>query len=174
MKLTGASDTMGAELVSLCSLRVGDEIFGIDTRSISEVLGRRELRRVPLAPAFIGGVVPYRGEVLTTVNFRALLGFESRVEASCVLVLDDGERGERFGLLVDRVGGVVTALASELEPNPTTLTGPGKLLFDGAYKMADGLIINLDPTRLRPGRLQLYGRSAVMAAEVSRESADCG
>lgn len=115
MKLATVNDAANSETVSLCSLCVGDQIFGIDTRRISEVLGRRELRRVPLAPAFIGGVVPYRGEVLTTVNFRALLGSESREEAGCVLVLDDGERGERFGLLVDRVGGVVTAQASEFD-----------------------------------------------------------
>ena len=64
------------DAVSLCSMFAGSESFGIDTRKIREVLGKRELQRVPMAPAFIGGVVPYRGEVLTTVNFRALLGME--------------------------------------------------------------------------------------------------
>ena len=62
--------------MSLCSLYAGSESFGIDTRKIREVLGERDLQRVPMAPAFIAGVVPYRGEVLTTVNLRALLGME--------------------------------------------------------------------------------------------------
>lgn len=118
------------DAVSLCSLFAGSESFGIDTRKIREVLGKRELQRVPLAPAIIAGVVPYRGEVLTTVNFRALLGMEEHTGVSCVLVLDDDEGGERFGLVVDEVGGVVTVNRRMLEANPSTLEARCKWLFD--------------------------------------------
>jgi purine-binding chemotaxis protein CheW len=93
-----------SDAVSLCSLFAGSESFGIDTRKIREVLGKRDLQRVPMAPAYIGGVVPYRGEVLTTVNLRSLLGMEENGAASCVLVLEDEEGAERFGLMVDEVG----------------------------------------------------------------------
>src|SRR6185503_3095041 len=87
-----------SDTVSLCSLFAGSESFGIDTRKIREVLGKRDLQRVPMAPAYIGGVVPYRGEVLTTVNLRALLGMGENGAASCVLVLEDDVIAERFGL----------------------------------------------------------------------------
>src|SRR5260370_4240481 len=141
------------EAVSVCSMLAGNESFGIDTAKIREVLGNRDLQRVPMAPAYIGGVVPYRGEVLTTVNFRALLGKGEHTEASCVLVLDDDEAGERFGLVVDAVGGVVTVNRKMLEANPCTLEARAKWLFDGAYKMQTGLLVRLDPQRLRPSRL---------------------
>jgi purine-binding chemotaxis protein CheW len=146
-----------SDAVSLCSLYAGSESFGIDTRKIREVLGKRELQRVPLAPAIIGGVVPYRGEVLTTVNFRALLGMEEYSGASCVLVLDDDEGAERFGLVVDEVGGVVTVNRRMLEANPSTLEARCKWLFDGAYKMQTGLMVQLDPQKLRPSRLTETG-----------------
>lgn len=143
------------DAVSLCSMFAGSESFGIDTRKIREVLGNRDLQRVPMAPAFIGGVVPYRGEVLTTVDFRALLGMGEHTEASCVLVLEDG--GERFGLVVDAVGGVVTVSRNMLEGNPCTLESRGKWLFDGAFKMEKGLLVQLDPQKLRPSRLAEAG-----------------
>lgn len=145
------------DVVSLCSLFAGGESFGIDTRKIREVLGKRELQKVPLAPAMIAGVVPYRGEVLTTVNFRALVGMGDYAEIGCVLVLDDGEGGERFGLMVDEVGGVVTVDRRKLEANPTTLDARAKWLFDGAYKMQTGLMVQLDPQKLRPSRLTEAG-----------------
>ena len=145
------------DAVSLCSLYAGSESFGIDTRKIREVLGKRELQRVPLAPLFIGGVVPYRGEVLTTVNFRALLGMGEYSGTSCVLVLDDDEGTERFGLVVDEVGGVVTVNRRMLEANPSTLEARCKWLFDGAYKMQTGLMVQLDPQKLRPSRLMETG-----------------
>jgi purine-binding chemotaxis protein CheW len=145
------------DAVSLCSMFAGSESFGIDTRKISEVLGKRELQRVPMAPPYIGGVVPYRGEVLTTVNFRALLGMGEHTETSCILVLEDDEGGERFGLVVDAVGGVVTVSRRMLEANPCTLEAKGKWLFDGAYKMPTGLMVQLDPQKLRPSRLAEAG-----------------
>ena len=145
------------DAVSLCSLVAGSESFGIDTRKIREVLGERELQRVPMSPPFIAGVVPYRGEVLTTVNLRALLGMTEHSGRSCVLVMEDDEGAERFGLVVDAVGGVVTVSRRTLEPNPCTLAARAKWLFDGAYKMEAGLMVQLDPQRLRPTRLSETG-----------------
>ena len=145
------------DAVSLCSLYAGSETFGIDTRKIREVLGERDLQCVPMSPGFIAGVVPYRGEVLTTVNLRALLGMETLSGPCCVLVMEDNEAGERFGLVVDAVGGVVILSRQMLETNPCTLEARGKWLFDGAYKMESGLMVRLDPQRLCPSRLAETG-----------------
>jgi purine-binding chemotaxis protein CheW len=145
------------EFVSLCSLYAGGKAFGIDTRKICEVLGERELHCVPMAPVFVAGIVPYRGDVLTTVNFRALLGLDEHTGRSCVLVLEDDEARERFGLVVDAVGGVVMLSRDMLEANPCTLEPRERWLFDGAYKMRTGLMLRLDPLRLRPSRLAETG-----------------
>jgi purine-binding chemotaxis protein CheW len=145
------------DAVSLCSLYAGGETFGIDTRKIREVLGERDLQRVPMSPTFVAGVVPYRGEVLTAVNLRALLGVETQSEQCCVLVMEDDEAAERVGLVVDSVGGVVTVSRQTLEPNPCTLEARAKWLFDGAYKMESGLMVRLDPQRLSPSRLAETG-----------------
>jgi purine-binding chemotaxis protein CheW len=145
------------DAVSLCSLFAGEEMFGIDTSKIREVLGERELQRVPMTPGFIAGVVPYRGEVLTTVNLRALLGMETQAGKCCVLVMEDDEAAERFGLVVDAVGGVVTMSRRMLEANPCTLEARGKWLFDGAYKMDGELMVRLDPKKLCPSRLSETG-----------------
>lgn len=152
---SGMKDAIQSEedAVSLCEMSVGGQSFGIDTKRIGEVLGERELQRVPMAPAFIGGVVPYRGEVLTTVSFRALLGLTEKADAHCVLVLEDEDVTQRFGLVVDAVGGVVTVSRRMFEANPSTLDARGKWLFDGAYKTEDGLMVQLDPQRLQPTKL---------------------
>ena len=147
----------GADVVSLCSLRAGAGLFGIDTRQIREVMGKTTPQRVPLAPEFIAGVVPYRGEVLTTVSLRALLGLERWAGANCVLVLDDEENEERFGLMVDGVGGVVTMGVDALEANPSALDARSVALFDGAYRMETGLMVRLEPRQLRPSRLVEIG-----------------
>ncbi len=148
---------MDEAMVSMCSLTAGGRVFGIDTRSIREVLGHRRLQRVPLAPVFIGGIVPYRGEVLTAVCLRSLLGMAAAEGESCVLVLDGEEDGEMFGVMVDDVGGVVTVERKLHTENPSTLDGVSRALFDGAYRLATGLLVEVNPVRLRPGRLAATG-----------------
>jgi purine-binding chemotaxis protein CheW len=142
------------EEISLCTLMVGGEIFAIDTKKIREVLGAREIQRIPLAPAYVAGVIPNRGEVLTTVSLRALLGLEERAGASAVLVLEDAEEDEWFGLMVDAVSSVMTVGVATLEANPSTLGARGEALFDGAYKLPEGLMVRLDAAKLRPSRLK--------------------
>jgi purine-binding chemotaxis protein CheW len=160
MKSAEGSTKDTDDTVSLCSVRAGSGLFGIDTRQIREVLGASTPLRVPLAPEYIAGVVPYRGEVLTTVSFRVLLGLERGSGTGCVLVFDDEQNSERFGLMVDAVGGEVTPARNALEANLSTLDARSVALFDGAYRLQPELMVRLDPQRLRPSQLarnQLFG-----------------
>jgi purine-binding chemotaxis protein CheW len=138
---------------SLCSMSAGDENFGINTEKIREVLGEKEVERIPMAPTIVAGVVPYRGDILTTVSFRALLGLPENAGAGCVLVMEEETGHDRFGLVVDRVGGVIAVDPRTLEPNPSTLEPKYKWLFEGVYKTAFGVLIQLDPQKLRPSRI---------------------
>src|ERR1700761_8188986 len=78
----------GRALLPVCSLKAGVGIYCIETRKILEVLGSWNLQRIPLAPAYIAGVIANRGAVLTTVSLRALLGLEECREPRAVLVLE--------------------------------------------------------------------------------------
>jgi len=144
------------DTISLCSLRAGSSLFAVDTCRIREVLRNVEPQRVPRSPKFIAGVAPYRGEVLTTVSFRALLGLEERPESGCVLVFDQQD-GDLFGLMVDAVGSVFAISPSALEPPPAGLDARSRALFDGVCTMQQSLIVRLDPARLEPSRLAETG-----------------
>jgi purine-binding chemotaxis protein CheW len=124
----------------------------VDTRAIREVLGSAVPQQVPLAPEYIAGVLTYRGEILEAVSLRTLLGLEQTSHGHRVLVVEDGE-GERFGLMVDGVGGMVVAVESTLERNPATLEPRGEAILDGVYRTPAGLMARLDPMRLRPTEL---------------------
>ena len=159
------------EVLMMCSFRVGAGLFGIDTRQIREVLGAVASQSVPLAPPYIDGVVAYRGEVLATLSLRVLLGMEQRTEEGCVLVLDHEQNEERFGLVVDDIDGVVLIRASEFEANPSTLDERSMDLFDGTCRTGHGLMVRLDPLRLRPSLLAtsgLFGHSRCGCAESLR------
>ncbi len=149
-------------LVEVCSVRLGNTLFGVPIRHILEIVGAARPQPVPLAPAFVGGLVHYRGDVLTTVSLRQLLGLPPREGAQDILVLESA--GGCFGLLVDSVGEVLTVSSADYEPNPSILDERRRALLAGAYKLKDGLLVMLDPERLDPMRLAAMRLGAAQAA----------
>jgi purine-binding chemotaxis protein CheW len=139
------------EAVEVCSVRVGETLFGVPIMRILEILDAPPARHVPLAPAHIGGLVHYRGEILTAVSLRSLLGLEGYLRPPDMLVFEgcDGY----FGLLVDAVGEVLTVSPQEFEPNPSILDDHQKALFAGTYKLSGRLLVMLDPGRVDPALL---------------------
>jgi purine-binding chemotaxis protein CheW len=144
-------DKAAAALVEMCSVRVGQTLFGVPISHILEIVGSARPQPVPLAPPFVGGLVHYRGDVLTTVSLRYLLDMPAKEGTQDILVLESS--GGCFGLLVDSVGEVLTVSSSDHEPNPSILDERRRALFAGAYKLKDSLLVMLDPERLDPMRL---------------------
>jgi purine-binding chemotaxis protein CheW len=137
--------------IEMCSVRVGDMLFGIPISQILEILGSAHPQPVPLAPSFVGGLIHYRGDMLTTVSIRHLLGMAPLDGSQDVLVLE--VPGGCFGVLVDSVGEVLRVCAEDHEPNPSTLDERGKALFTGSYKLKGNLLVIIEPERLDPLRL---------------------
>jgi len=140
-----------AALVEMCSVRLGSALYGVPISHILEIVGAARPQPVPLAPVFVGGLVHYRGDVLTTVSLRQLLDMPPKDGPQDILVLESS--GGCFGLLVDSVGEVLTVSSADHEPNPSILDGRRKALFAGAYKLKDSLLVMLNPEQLDPMRL---------------------
>ena len=138
-------------LLEMCSVRVGQTLFGVPITHILEIVGGARPQAVPLAPEFVGGLVHYRGDVLTTVSLRQLLGMASADGRQDILVLESS--GGIFGLLVDSVGEVLIVSQTDYESNPSILDERRRALFAGAYKLKDSLLVMLHPERLDPMRL---------------------
>lgn len=137
--------------IEMCSVRVGQGLYGVPITHILEIVGKARPQPVPLAPGFVGGLVHYRGDVLTTVSLRQLLGMPPKDGPQDILVLENSSGS--MGLLVDSVGEVLTASSSDYEPNPSILDERRRALFAGAYKLKDSLLVMLDPEKLDPMRL---------------------
>ena len=104
----GTTSGARSERRGVLTFSAGDEVYGVDILSIREIIKLREITEVPRAPRFLLGVVTVRGLVLPVVDLRLRLRLDPaaarRAAARILVVVHDGER---FGLLVDEVRGVV-------------------------------------------------------------------
>ena len=105
------------------------------------------MTRVPLAPPSVGGLINLRGQVITAIDLGHRLGLPPRPAGELPMNVVVRTADGAVSLLVDRIGEVVHASSEDFEAPPETLTGPGRELITGAYKLAGSLLLALDVPR---------------------------
>jgi purine-binding chemotaxis protein CheW len=133
--------TPSTEMIELLVVSLCGERFGIETVYALEAISFRELIPVPCTPAFVLGVVNYRGRILTVLDLRSLLGLSGGGVTEDHKIVSVEAGGMTFGIVVDTVAGTKSVLAHKVAPPPEALTGLRLALTRG---MTEELITILD------------------------------
>ncbi|HYW78494.1 MAG TPA: chemotaxis protein CheW, partial [Thermoguttaceae bacterium] len=136
--LIGATET---EFVTFC---VGDALMGVNIRQVEEINRHVEVTIVPHAPPYVRGVINLRGEVVTVVDLRRILGLPPAEITQQTRTIVVRSKGEQIGLLIDRIADVVKARNDEIDPPPANVGGVEGRFFKGVYKSDSELLIILD------------------------------
>ncbi|MDB4916652.1 MAG: CheW protein [Gemmatimonadetes bacterium] len=126
---------------------LGGEQLIIGARWLLGVSKLVSLSSLPGAEPPIRGVTVWRGDLLTVLDIRTVLGISTAALSDMTRVLVLGERRARFGLLVDTVGDCVGMSAQDILPAPA-----GSLAREYLLGMTAGAGLVLDGRRL----LQLF------------------
>ena len=107
---------VAAETIQFIVIRLGEEQYGIDIRSIDNIVRMQSITRIPKMPAFLKGVINLRGEVIPVISMRLKMDLDDDVitKATRILVLKLEQEGN-VGFLVDEVKEVVTLSVNEIE-----------------------------------------------------------
>ena len=132
------------ETLEIASFYLGDALMGIPIDQVEEINHHLDLTPVPHAPACVRGVMNLRGEVVTVIDLRTVLGLEPTVlnRQTCNVVVRSA--GEQIGLLADRISDVVSTTHSAIDPPPANVVGTDGRFFQGVCKLQDSLLILLD------------------------------
>lgn len=126
------------ELVQYVTFPLGNEIYGVEIKSVLEIGDLEGLTRIPYVPDFVLGVINVRGTVLWVVDIRQFLNVPKQKDSTftCVILLTSGDK--TCGLLVDGAPVVRKIPPSHIQPPLSTLEA-GKLDFiKGEYQQKDG------------------------------------
>jgi len=137
----------GARAVAqLVTFRLGERLLGLPIEIVREILRVADITPVPDAPAGVRGVINLRGDVVTIVDLRIVLGLSPAVVGPYTRLVVTHSGDEVIGLLVDRVADVVTISPEEREPLPANLKADESRFFSGVFRVEDDLLVSLDLT----------------------------
>ena len=127
----------------LSTFYVSGRMYGIDVSSVQEVTKAMSITRVPLAPAYIHGLINLRGQIATAIGLRELFNLSESPSGELMNVVCR-EAGTLVALLVDSIGDVVEIGQEAFEPTPSTVSPQVGQYMQGVYKIPENLLSVLD------------------------------
>ncbi len=141
MEITSPAGTAETEFVTF---RVGDSLMGVSIHLVDGINRLVEVTPVPGAPYYVRGVINLRGEVVTVVDLRTILGLPPAEITEHTRTVVVRSKDEQIGLLVDRIADAVKIRTDDIDPPPANVGGVEGRFFKGVYKLETELLIILD------------------------------
>lgn len=134
----------------ILEFQVGDQSFGVDFQRIVEVTPLAKLRSVPHAPAYLAGLLQFRGQAVPVVDLNRLLGAvptEPRLSTRIILV-EPAKGRPLVGLRAEHVSDLKEARDG---PTGSELSVPGAPYLGPVLETGGGLVQMLAVERILPG-----------------------
>src|SRR5271166_1308291 len=124
------------------------QLFGLPIEHAQDVFTLTNVTRVPLAGREIAGVINLRGRIVTVIDLanRLQLGVPRDATAHMVIGIERG--AESFGILVDRVGEVLSLADGDREPAPINLDRTLDATATGVFRLDEKILVALDADRM--------------------------
>jgi purine-binding chemotaxis protein CheW len=108
--------TTAEDLLTLVSVRLANELYGIEAADVSEAMVLSDLARLPGVELPVSGISVWRGELLLVLDIRATLGLSPVALNDLRYVVVLGGGSTPVGIMVDEIVGIATIPPTEVRP----------------------------------------------------------
>ena len=129
------------------TFQIGNEIYGIEIKCVTEIIGIQPITEVPELPDYIKGIINLRGKIIPVMDVRLRFKKQSVEynDRTCVVVIDIDNIS--IGLIVDHVSEVLTIPDEEIVAPPDVKSGGNKYI-KGIGKVGNEVKLLLDCDKL--------------------------
>ncbi len=130
------------------TFNIGKQVYAIEIRNITEIIGIQNVTKVPNIKPFIKGIINLRGIIVPIVDVRKRFNLPAVEydEKTCIIVVNFNN--VEIGLIVDEVAEVINIPAEELSPPPETSKGSESKFIEAMAKINKQIIILLNLERV--------------------------
>lgn len=107
------------EYTQLVTFELGGGIYAFKIEGIQEIIRYSEPTPIPGAPDYLKGFIELRKIVLPLIDLRTLLGMEAIEANEFTKVIVLKQNNSLFGVVIDKIRGVLRIAKSDLLPPPT-------------------------------------------------------
>ena len=127
---------------------LGNELYGINIKSITEIIEMLPITEVPDMPVYIKGVINLRGKVIPVMDLRLRFRMPEREydDRNCIIVtrVEDAS----LGMIVDTVAEVHDIAADDIEQAPNYADEGKANYVEGVGKVEDRVTVLIDARKI--------------------------
>lgn len=137
------TDTRGE--LQLVIFNIGSEEFGIEIKTVQEIIRMPNITEIPRAPSFVKGVINLRGRIIVVISLNVIMGIGCReYNANTRIIVVDID-STVMGLIVESVSEVLRISSKDVEPPSPLITSKIQSEYiEGVGKLDDRLLILLN------------------------------
>ena len=134
--------------------RIKDQLFSVNVDHVSSIIQLPKLFKVPQAPDYISGVINVEGDVIPVVDSGIKIKMDpiQLSELSQVVILQrniqEGNKMNRMGFLVDEVDDVSDFDPLKIKPLPTSKFHFDERMVDGMHKIGEDFAMQINVENL--------------------------
>ena len=123
---------------------LGEEVFGIEIRHVTEIIGIQAITKVPEVPSYVKGIINLRGKIIPVIDMRLKFKKEEIPydDRTCIVVIEI--KNIPVGLIVDNVDEVLNIADEDIAPPPGSKTSADNRYIKGIGKVGDQVQLLLD------------------------------
>ncbi|TYQ15786.1 UNVERIFIED_CONTAM: purine-binding chemotaxis protein CheW [Acetivibrio alkalicellulosi] len=127
---------------------IGKEIYGIEIRHVTEIIGIQKITEIPEMPDYVKGIINLRGKIIPVIDVRLRFKKEPMEynDRTCIVVVDIKDFS--VGLIVDSVSEVVSIPENDIVDPPDVSTGYSNKYIRGIGKIGDDVKLLIDCNKL--------------------------
>jgi len=124
------------------------EVYGIEIRYVTEIIGLQPVTRMPEVPDYIKGIINLRGKIIPVIDVRLKFKKDAATydDRTCIIVIETTELS--VGLIVDNVAEVITIADENIVPPPDNRSGIQNRYISGIGKVGNEVKLLLDCEKL--------------------------
>ena len=151
-QVASAARPAAAEAAQYLTFMLDQGVFAIGILAIKEIIEYAALTAIPLAPAWISGVINLRGTAVPVVDPAVRFGKSATriTKRTCIIIVEVALAGRRqdIGLIVDAVNAVLALAAGEIEAAPPFGASVSPDFIKGVGRVDGRFVIILDVDRV--------------------------
>ncbi len=132
--------------LQIVNFAVGEVDYGVPVHQVREILGMQVITPVPGTSHYNLGIANLRGQVITVLDLKLLLGLQGSLDANRKIIWVQ-HQSHMVGIVVDSVTEVTTVAGEEIEETSDATSSVNSSMI-GVGKQKDRLVVLVDFVKL--------------------------
>lgn len=123
--------------------QIGQQTFGMDLSMCREVASLPGIRKVPHSQPYLAGIANLRGEVVTVIDLRVLLGYEDHTSKAADTIVRLRHERHNLSILADSISDVIELAEGAIDTKPAGLNERESRFIQGIARAGAQVVVVL-------------------------------